>query len=1132
MTGPESQIPGTWKKTEHAYPQIEYFSTSEHGIITDNSRVSVVALELPGDMILSDLLNAGEIILPQEVDGQAIQWDGEGGIRIEEGNQIRMEETVTVTSHDVPVVGTALVSNAGVNSESDMETKQDMDLATTSQIRLKASVGEGIRSYALTAKTAKESYSSWLDVGAKITTPPPTANASETPGTETNPYLLDSAEDLAWFAVTVNAGSTNLCATLTADIDLFGKDYTGEIYNPDDLSNGLVWKSIDLYKGIFDGGNHAIKNLHIDGSVSGSDGLFRHVSRGTIKNLGVESGYVDHKKVRKKGLFIAVMTEGTVLNCWNKVDILNGTGEVGTFGSILGLDDEMDVVFDGCYNFGDVSGTPGIDCGIGGIAGKVWAGPATSSVIIRNCYNFGRIDATDNGYAGGIVGNGSPQVGETIGVFIENCYNVGEIVSQRGNAIRGATSSPAKTINSYYDVNTSGKGDDKATALTTAQMQTWAFAYKLNENSLNGVWQYNKDAYPTFGSLVPFDWEKAGEALEYGFFPADKTKPTGDGTPDKPYQIKDAEQLAWFAWQVNNVAGKTDTCAILMNDLNLQGASYTETGTGFLLWTPIRNYSGTFGTDNVDIYEVSGLHIDTATASATDSAANTGLFGAVTGTIARTAVVDSALKSSGGNQGAITGLLNGGTIYQCYSRNNVGTGAGYAGGIAGRMTGTSAQIRDCYNIESRLAGSGAASAAGGIAGDGSAGSIQNCYSVCLDTGTITAGGTAGSIAGKTGGSLAQCYSNKTLSDSSQVIRFDTTSDAKRREQTAGLNTYENVEREGADRIWYTSLTEEKTKGYPTFQAPEILSVTLDPSKVTETGGALTGAAGVWSGGTLPSTAWFRGIIPLPAADEPVITLVDKATISSNFHTYGSSHAHTNLALTAGDQDLAVSAGSLTAPSVSIGNVLTLYNGAAYHYPSSRKLLLEAASRTGIGENTKVMRYEVMVEIAGVKGKKLVVDLKTSVPIVLEPGVKGTAYTEDISLSNANAYPLQMKISSLSPIIEGKDTTLKTIGKNDEIHMGTPLKEDGVKLGITKPETSQDTGKLEILGDIYYEPGADGAAGTWMKGSLGAGDVLWYRYFIKYSPLHIGPEQTFGFKITYDFQIPSEDQGAGVDVSAG
>ncbi|MFR2847817.1 MAG: GLUG motif-containing protein [Hungatella hathewayi] len=847
MTGAESRIPGDWRKTEQAYPQLEYFALSGHETIVSSSKVSVVALPLPEGQSLSDVLKAGNIVLPKEVDGQEIQWDGEDGIQIEEGNQIRLEEQVTMMPHDVPVVKSSLDAVDEAPDE-DMVMEADDSSKNTggrSGVRLKASVGEAYRNYALTVAAEAKSYTSWLDVGAEITTPPPVENPGETPGTETNPYLLDSAEDLAWFAYMVNSVKSDICATMTSNIDLFGGTYTDAVYNPNDLSNSLLWKSIKNFAGVFDGGTHIITSLRLSGAGEGSFALFDSVYGATIKNLGVESGYINFKSQRRGSVFIRSLTGGNVINCWNTVDITGGYGEVGGIVAYV-LDGDKPAVIDNCYNSGNITGNSQVDCYVGGILGTVWS-EMRIKVTIRNCYNTGTITVTSNERAGGILG-GVNNNKDAPGLTIENCYNAGKISGTGGMAISGSTSQHV-VMNCYYDKDTSVRGDSKATAFTTAQMKSWVAAYKLNEETFDGVWKYNMGAYPTFGSLAPFDWEKAGEALECGFLPADKTKPSGGGTPENPYQIKDAEQLAWFAYRVNS-GTQPNACATLMNDINVTGTAYTGTSGASLPWIPIRNYSGTFGARNTDRFEVSGLHIDTTA----DADANAGLFATATGTISNIAVVDSTLVSSGGSQGAIAGILDGGAIFQCYSRGNEGGGAWYAGGIVGQLMGAGAEIRDCYNLETQLEAAGADSAAGGIAGDGSAGKIQNCYNACLASGFVraeeSAGGTAGSIAGKTGtGNLIQCYSDTDLSDSSQVTMFDTSSDAKRLEQTAGLNTYNGVERKGTDRVWYTSLVDEKTKGYPTFDAPVMLAVAVDPAKVKEVDGNVTGSIGEISGGT-------------------------------------------------------------------------------------------------------------------------------------------------------------------------------------------------------------------------------------------------------------------------------------------
>jgi len=91
MTGMDTEIPGTWYLTEHGYPQIEYFAMSSQEEIVSASKVSAIALSLPEELSLADAVNDGDIILPAEIDGQIISWEADGSIRIDENNQILVE---------------------------------------------------------------------------------------------------------------------------------------------------------------------------------------------------------------------------------------------------------------------------------------------------------------------------------------------------------------------------------------------------------------------------------------------------------------------------------------------------------------------------------------------------------------------------------------------------------------------------------------------------------------------------------------------------------------------------------------------------------------------------------------------------------------------------------------------------------------------------------------------------------------------------------------------------------------------------------------------------------------------------------------------------------------------------------
>lgn len=954
-------------------------------------------------------------------------------------------------------------------------------------------------------------------------------------GSETEPYLIENAIQLGWFAYQVNSGiKPDAWARLTNNIDL------GDTISGVNVETPIHWIPIGTsthpYTGTFDGNGMIISNMKVE--QEGTAGLFGCVGGGTV--------------IQDLGLATSCSVKNT-----SKSDT-EESGTAGLVGSVVSVGGNAGVKIQKCYNRGTVEGRTGSKTGA-----LVGTCVEDSSHVqsINSCYNAGLITAA----------NGAP--GALAGTFAAYSEGKGIQYSAWDSEMSFAIGVTQKAVSD-------GTLTGNTTAMTTNEMTSEdadSLIVRLNRGIMEGskVWKHDSvinDGYPILKDGY-VSWEDIGKL--------DSSKPSCKipsssgtaGMQSNPYLIQSEEELAWFAYQVNHIDGAEGLCAALTADISLFGEKYTDSKLGFqnsdllkaLNWVPIgdaaRVYTGTFhgnghtisfmraeGSGNQGLFGVLGgdanIHeIKSASILIVSTAGNAGgIAGMITanGMISNAAVVDSTLISSRGSQGVIAGVVDGGTIFQCYSRGNKGRGAQYTGGIAGQLTGTNAEIRDCYNLETQLEAVGADSAAGGIAGDGSAGKIQNCYNACLASGSVqaeeSAGGTAGSIAGKTGtGNLIQCYSDTDLSDSSQVTMFDTSSDAKRLEQTAGLNTYHGVERKGTDRVWYTSLVDEKTKGYPTFDAPVMLAVAVDPAKVKEVDGNVTGSIGEISGGTLPSSLLFRGIHQEKAADtEPMITLENKDNVTAQFHLCGTNSAHTQLSLIAGDQDLAGRNGSLTQPTDSITSfsAMTLYNGASYVYPYKRTLVVELAAKTAVEGITDITRYEITVEIAAVTGKTLDVTMKAQTMMELQPGVTGTAYTEDLELVNGNPYPIQLKISSLDPIRVGKDVVLQPIAKEAGIHNEKPLTEDGVQLGITKPAEGEDTGKLGTVGDLYYEPGENENPGTWMKGSLGFGSILRYRYFMKHSLLHVGPQQTFGFKITYEFRIPAENPEPGVSVSAG
>ena len=232
------------------------------------------------------------------------------------------------------------------------------------------------------------------------------------------------------------------------------------------------------------------------------------------------------------------------------------------------------------------------------------------------------------------------------------------------------------------------------------------------------------------------------------------TKPNGEGTAEKPYQIGTAAELYWFAGLVNGDASVCDyneetkptgvkqntaACATLMNNivvnmnvLNTKGEPNSDT---FTPWTPIGNtweieYTGTFDGNG---HSVSGLYFNNKSIS------YVGLFGNIgeNGKISNVGVLDSYFQFNE-KGGGVCGKNNGGELQNCSNSSTViGCGRVGTGGVCGMNYGT---VIDCKNTGSVCNGS--SNRVGGVCGE-NYGPIINC----LNGGTVSAYQYVGGVCG-------------------------------------------------------------------------------------------------------------------------------------------------------------------------------------------------------------------------------------------------------------------------------------------------------------------------------------------------------------------------------------------------
>ena len=84
-----------------------------------------------------------------------------------------------------------------------------------------------------------------------------------------------------------------------------------------------------------------------------------------------------------------------------------------------------------------------------------------------------------------------------------------------------------------------------------------------------------------------------------------------------------------------------------------------------------------------------------------------------------------------------------------------------------------------------------------------------------------------------------------------------------------------------------------------------------------------------------------------------------------------------------------------------------------------------------------------------------------------------------------------------------------------------MKDAGIKLGITSPLNETDTGNIGGR-RIYYTPATEGNPASWFTCDMGYGAVFQYRYFMEHSLLHVGDVQSFGYNVTYQWDVSEKD----------
>ena len=362
-------------------------------------------------------------------------------------------------------------------------------------------------------------------------------------GTEAEPFVLKTADHLAWFRDYVNDDHLSACAKIADDVKEIDMSTVCHKADTEKQVAELSWTPIgnfDNYQGTFDGNGKTISNLYIN-ATSEFAGFFGYLAGGNIKNITFDNAKVNSTGSYYTGILagfagscifvniktlgncsvegkditggIAGIAEGNISNCENHAEV-KGTVSLG---GILGMYYGSDNSITSCANYGAVTGYRQV----GGMVGYFDSG------TIQNSANYGDITGKDN------VGN---LIGEGVICNLNNVLGTGNVtatsdteragllvgrISKSSSAASGilAYNSSAKlTINGAKQtgeaVKAIGEGSltypegvneaDVIKAFTAEQLKSGEVAYLLAEGKalVEQAWgqQLGKDQYPVPGS--------------------------------------------------------------------------------------------------------------------------------------------------------------------------------------------------------------------------------------------------------------------------------------------------------------------------------------------------------------------------------------------------------------------------------------------------------------------------------------------------------------------------------------------------------------------------------------------------------------------------------------------------------
>ena len=330
-------------------------------------------------------------------------------------------------------------------------------------------------------------------------------------GTYDDPYLIETASNLAYLAEKVNEGyqAQNMAVfaetyfLMTDDLDLNNINWT---------PIGYVNTSLEgfYFAGVFDGDYHTISNLKIQTNAE-ITGLFAGIADGPdgywnptiIENLFVTGASITSTGLGVGGVVGAMAGYSLVYRCGFSGNIsISNSGDFCGGGGVVGVIAQESRVVE-CSFAGSINASNSNFTGAAGVGGIV--GVAINNSGIQHCYNTGTVQATAMilSVAAGIV---AATMQENT-VKVSSCYNIGTLSGNTKGGIFGMISpiNPFKgetdiIVDNCFYLNTCGGTTNFGTSQTADHMRTEEFKNQIDQSSHAFVMDNgSNNGYPIHG---------------------------------------------------------------------------------------------------------------------------------------------------------------------------------------------------------------------------------------------------------------------------------------------------------------------------------------------------------------------------------------------------------------------------------------------------------------------------------------------------------------------------------------------------------------------------------------------------------------------------------------------------------